>query len=156
MTKSEIFTQYNKARKAAREGKLDLARVNRALGVAQLKLARPYATTIKSCTCPDYLKTNKPCKHMIAKMIEAKVSKKVAPAPAPVPAPKVAPKVEWSGGIWMRGNDGSYMTCESKMGRYNQHYFTTLEELQEWARGGFHGTLVHPARSGRKGIVIWH
>ncbi len=75
MTKSEIFTQYNKARAAARRGKLDAKRVNRALGVAQSKTPRPYITTARTCNCPDHIKNPAiACKHMIAKMIEVRAS----------------------------------------------------------------------------------
>jgi hypothetical protein len=76
MTKSEIFTQYNKARAAARQGKLDPKRVNRALGIAQTKATeQKYITSIKSCTCEDHKRNSTPCKHMIARMIEVKVER---------------------------------------------------------------------------------
>jgi hypothetical protein len=76
MTKSEIFTQYNKARAAAHQGKLDPKRVNRALGIAQTKATeQKYITSIKSCTCEDHKRNSTPCKHMIAKMIEVKIDR---------------------------------------------------------------------------------
>lgn len=76
ITKSEIFTQYNKARSAARLGKLDPKRVDRALGVAQLKVQPEYLTTTKSCSCEDHSRhPSIACKHMIAKMIEVKVAR---------------------------------------------------------------------------------
>ena len=71
MTKSQLFTQYNRARAAAYAGKLDLARVNRALGLVQAKEARPYHTSIRICDCPDQVRhPDMICKHRIAKMLE--------------------------------------------------------------------------------------
>jgi len=69
MTKSEAFTQYNQARS---DKALDPARVNRALGVAQLHEPRPYVTTATSCTCPDHKYRKVVCKHMIAARMEAR------------------------------------------------------------------------------------
>ena len=73
MTKSQLMSVYNKARTAARQGKLDPARVNRAFGILQAKDAgahlSKYGATVKSCTCIDHARTGKPCKHMIAQMI---------------------------------------------------------------------------------------
>jgi len=66
MTKSQLFTQYNHARAAARAGKLDPARVNRALGLVQAKEARPYNVTLHTCNCMDFQLHGKPCKHLIA------------------------------------------------------------------------------------------
>jgi hypothetical protein len=75
MTKSEIFTQYNKARSAARQGKLDPKRVDRALGVVQRKAQSEYITTTRGCSCEDHSRhPGIACKHMIAKMIEIKVA----------------------------------------------------------------------------------
>jgi hypothetical protein len=75
MNKSQIFSIYNKARKAPREGKLDEGAVNRALGVIQRKGESKYITTIRSCNC-DARKYNssKPCKHMIAKMMQTRIT----------------------------------------------------------------------------------
>jgi len=64
--KSAIFTQYNKARNC---GAFDKARINRAIGIIQHGELRPYTTTTKECTCPDFAKHNKPCKHIIARAI---------------------------------------------------------------------------------------
>lgn len=77
MTKSEIFTQYNKAMAAARQGKLDPKRVNRALGIAQTKAPeQKYITSIKSCNCVDHQQhPSVACKHMIARMIEVKIDR---------------------------------------------------------------------------------
>jgi len=77
MTKSEIFSMYNKARAAAKKGKLDAGRVNRALGVLQSKQSRGYQTTIKSCNCEDHKRHPQvACKHMVAKMIETRIEQK--------------------------------------------------------------------------------
>lgn len=72
MTKSQIFTQYNKARQAARLGKLDAARVNRALGLLQSRTPRPYATTVKGCDCEDSRRGHV-CKHRIAAMMTVRI-----------------------------------------------------------------------------------
>ncbi len=82
-TKSEIFSVYNKARKAARQGKLDEDRLNRALGLIQRKDggARPYMTTAKTCTCPDFTRTGKPCKHIIKNWMQIRIEQ-VAPLAA--------------------------------------------------------------------------
>ena len=78
MTKSQAMTWYNKARQAAKSGKLDPERVNRAFGLLQAKdgniRMQKYETTITSCTCPDHARTHKACKHMIAKMIETRAN----------------------------------------------------------------------------------
>lgn len=64
--KSAIFTQYNKARSC---GAFDKFRINRAIGIIQHGEQCPYATTMTQCTCPDFAKHNKPCKHIIARAI---------------------------------------------------------------------------------------
>jgi hypothetical protein len=72
---SEIFSVYNKARTAARQGLLDEKRVNRALGLLMSKNSnRPYNTTVKGCDCPDHIKTGKACKHMIKMMMQVRIS----------------------------------------------------------------------------------
>lgn len=73
MNKSKLFSVYNKARVAARNGRLDTGRVNRALGVAQSKNARPYNTTITSCDCPDSLYRGATCKHRVALMMQKRM-----------------------------------------------------------------------------------
>ena len=77
MTKSEIFTQYNKARSAGVLNGLDPKRVNRALGLLQRKdggegKLSDYRTTVKSCGCMDSQMGNT-CKHRIVRMIEYKI-----------------------------------------------------------------------------------
>lgn len=78
MTKSQAMTWYNKARQAAKSGKLDPDRVNRAFGILQSNdgnaRMQKYETTVTDCTCPDHARTHKACKHMIAKMIEARAN----------------------------------------------------------------------------------
>lgn len=71
-SKSQLFAIYNKARKAARQGKLDLGRLNRALGILQsyegpARMAR-YQARISACACPD-AKRGQICKHRISAMI---------------------------------------------------------------------------------------
>jgi len=76
MDKHTLFKIYNKARKAAREGKLDIKRLNRALGILQSKnYTKSYVTTIRACSCPDWCNhPGQPCKHMIAEMIKYRAS----------------------------------------------------------------------------------
>lgn len=64
--KSLLFTEYNKARAAARRENSDMGRLNRGLGVAQKNQPRPYVTTAHDCTCPDHFYRGVVCKHMIA------------------------------------------------------------------------------------------
>lgn len=70
-SKSELFTNYNKMRATA----ADRPRLNRALGVAQSKQARPYNTTAQGCDCGDWKfrgsKTGVSCKHMTALVLVA-------------------------------------------------------------------------------------
>lgn len=71
-TKSEIFSIYNKARKAARQGKLNPAHVNKALGLLLSGKERPYVTTLKTCTCPNW-RSGIPCKHQVKRMMEYRI-----------------------------------------------------------------------------------
>ena len=74
-TRSAIFTTYNKARKAAHQGKIDGKRLNRALGILQsAHFPDHYHPTTKDCQCGDHYFTGKPCKHMIAVMIQVRMS----------------------------------------------------------------------------------
>lgn len=80
ITKSQIFGVYNKARAAAKAGKLDEKRVNRALGYllsgqAASKWAE-YNTTVKFCGCPDHRKGHT-CKHQIALMVYKRIEQQV-------------------------------------------------------------------------------
>jgi len=70
---SLAFTVYNKARTAARQGRIDEKRLNRALGLVLSGKQRPYNTTLHSCDCPDYRRTGKPCKHIIRGWIEQRM-----------------------------------------------------------------------------------
>ena len=80
-TKSAIFTTYNKARKAAHQGKIDGKRLNRALGILLSKsYPHQYNTTIRTCDCPDFHRTGKPCKHLIAHWMEYRISQAAAKA----------------------------------------------------------------------------
>lgn len=68
--KSRLFVNYNAARRLAREGKLDMERVNKALGIAQSKTSRPYNTSWYQCDCPDAMVREITCKHQIAAAIK--------------------------------------------------------------------------------------
>lgn len=75
ITKSEIFSVYNRARTFARRNPsiLDPGRVNRALGIVQRVMAGSYrweyATTHDHCTCADSTYRRVTCKHSIALML---------------------------------------------------------------------------------------
>lgn len=75
LTRSQLFSTYNRARAAARQGKLDLKRANKALSILQSKNGaarlQKYHTTTRSCGCPDraYRHGLVACGHMIAVMI---------------------------------------------------------------------------------------
>ena len=73
LNRSKLFKFFNLARQAARAGKLEAGRVNRALGIlqsraGQLRLER-YAATVGGCVCEDKRRGHT-CKHQIARMIE--------------------------------------------------------------------------------------
>lgn len=87
VSKSQLFTHYNKAR--ARATGYDRCRVNRALGLVQAGKVHmasdgtitagangeQYAVTPYTCTCPDFAYRNSrasritACKHMIARSL---------------------------------------------------------------------------------------
>jgi hypothetical protein len=154
LTRSQIFSQYNKARAAARKGKLDEARTNRALGIL---LSKPenvhqYVTTCGSCNCPDRINHPKvACKHMISKMISVRASQN---RPTPQPTPKLAP-VETS--PWYETSDGTILVAEQKKGSYDLHEFNDIEQGRRWAATTAHGALVRPSKAtGHRGYNIDH
>ena len=125
MTKNELFTQYNRARAAARKGLLDPKRVNKALGLAQSKTARPYLTTTKSCSCPDASRhPGQPCKHMIAAMIEYRATHASQP-PTP-PEPEQESPLMLSNGDWL--------TAEQRPGSYTLHVFCYPSDFAVYQR----------------------
>ena len=87
ITKSELFTAYNKARNAARRaGDLKLIeRLNKALGILQSKAYYAgdrvlYIPTLTACGCKDWEYRNAakraytgPCKHIIAEILTAEI-----------------------------------------------------------------------------------
>ena len=75
-TKSQLFTVYNHARHAARQGKIDGKRLNRALGILLSKsYPHQYNTTIRTCDCPDSRRHPEiACKHRIALWIKVRIS----------------------------------------------------------------------------------
>ena len=82
MTKNELFSIYNQARVAARNGKISLLRINRALGILQSRDGgkakfTEYHTTTHYCRCMDNSKNPSGiCKHRLAKMMELRVREK--------------------------------------------------------------------------------
>lgn len=73
MNRSDLFKWYNKARAAARQGRLDPDRVNTALGALQSGRAdahwRKYGTTVSECNCPDSFYRGTVCYGRVALMI---------------------------------------------------------------------------------------
>ncbi len=64
MDKRLIFSNYNTLKYQIPD--IYLPRLNRALGIAQLKNPRPYVTSLTNCSCPDHFYRNVVCKHMLA------------------------------------------------------------------------------------------
>lgn len=68
--RSALFTAYNRGRRAAREGRIERRRLDRALGLAQRKAASPnYRTDLRACSCPDFSFRGARihfCKHQLA------------------------------------------------------------------------------------------
>jgi hypothetical protein len=125
MTKSELFTQYNRARAAARKGLLDPKRVNKALGLAQSKTARPYLTTTKSCSCPDrYYHPDKPCYHMIEKMLEYRATHASQPQTPPEPEQESP----------LMNSNGDWLTAEQRPGSYTIHVFCYPSDFAVYQR----------------------
>lgn len=136
MDKSMRMSIYNKAKAAARQGKLDPARTNKAFGMLQSADGgagkfQQYRTTTKTCNCPDHARTGKPCKHMIARMIQVRG------------APQVVKPVST---VYVCTN-GDIMMCEQKVNSYTCHYFRTEQHFQEYAK--YHPTMrfVHPTKA---------
>lgn len=87
ITKSELFTAYNKARTAARrQGDTKLIeRLNKALGILQSKLYYAgdrvlYIPTVTACGCKDWEYRHAAkraytgaCKHMLAEILTAEI-----------------------------------------------------------------------------------
>ena len=77
---SAIFQAYNKARSAAKRGKLEWGRNNRGLGLAQSpvkfhKAIDKYHTTLRDCGCSDkFFNPTLVCKHQNALMIIVRAS----------------------------------------------------------------------------------
>jgi len=138
MTKSELFTQYNKARAAARKGLLDPKRVNKALGLAQLKIPRPYKTTINSCNCKDRI--NRPtvkCSHMIEEMIEYRATHASQPQTPPEPEPESP----------LMNSNGDWLTAEQMTGSYRLHIFCYQSDWLEYKNAHSHISWVRPSHA---------
>jgi hypothetical protein len=125
MTKSELFTQYNRARAAARKGLLDPKRVNKALGLAQSKTVRPYLTTTRSCSCPDAARhLGQPCKHRIAAMIEYRATHATQPQTPPEPEPESP----------LMNSNGDWLTAEQRPGSYTIHVFCYPSDFTDYQK----------------------
>lgn len=68
--RSAVFSRYNRLRHTAEAG-----RANRALGLVQRGEERPYHTTARACTCPDFVYrlagTGQKCKHQLQMELSA-------------------------------------------------------------------------------------
>lgn len=86
LNRSRLFSAYNCAKGMV----ADTGRLNRALGVAMRKEARPYDTTPDGCTCPDWSMrlryTGQPCKHMLSLALKAVASEGLLTGGSPSPA----------------------------------------------------------------------
>jgi hypothetical protein len=129
MTKSELFTQYNRARAAARKGLLDEKAVNKALGICQSKEQehwKKYGTTLQSCRCGyrEYHPTMA-CKGMIAKMVEYRTVH-------PSSQPQTPPEPEQENPL-MQSN-GDWLTAEQRPGSYTIHIFCYPSDFAVYQR----------------------
>jgi hypothetical protein len=144
--KSVRMAVYNKARTAARAGKLDARRVNKAFGILQSKAKRPYRSTIIGCDCPDRkFNSDVPCKHMIACMMERRISQ-AAPVTQPDP---------YERGILLRIDNSDYPLYCSEQVRipygYIVHRFESMAAFDQFLSGNGHGTLIKAVEArGRK------
>lgn len=72
--RSRLFVAYNHARRAAKAGRLEKRRLDRALGLALRKDQRPrYHTTLHGCSCRDAeIHPRAWCKHRLALALRRK------------------------------------------------------------------------------------
>jgi len=78
VNRSALFVAYNKARAAAKAGKLERRRLNRALGLAMRKAYVPtYHTTLRGCSCRDAeIHPGVICKHRLSLMLKKRAEAK--------------------------------------------------------------------------------
>ena len=86
---STIFKNYNQIKATAKRNGGDemlVVRIDRGLGVAQLKEDRPFTTSSDYCACPDFYyrgrKTGYPCKHMRALQLQEGCHRNAVPVAA--------------------------------------------------------------------------
>jgi len=138
MTKSELFTQYNRARAAARKGLLDPKKVNKALGLAQSQTKRPYLTTTKSCSCEDrYYHPDKPCYHMIEKMLEYRATHPAQPQTPPEPETESP----------LMSSNGDWLVAEQLATSYFIHVFYYQSDWLEYKNAHPRITWVRPSHA---------
>ena len=153
MDKKLVMGMYNKARAAAKQGKLDPIRTNKALGILQSKDAgrakfAEYRTTTKACSCPDYHRTGKPCKHMIAKMIEVRATQ-IQPAPVAQPIQRKVDHVLFEGEIHY--SNGGVRMCEQRNTQHIDHLFDSKSDFIDFAKAHLFIKFVNPTLAkGRK------
>jgi hypothetical protein len=72
--RSRLFVAYNAARRAAKAGRLDKRRLDRALGLALRKTyTQTYTTTLRGCSCRDAeIHPGVWCKHRLALALRRK------------------------------------------------------------------------------------
>jgi hypothetical protein len=75
--RSRLFVAYNHARRAAKTGRLERRRLDRALGLALRKDQTPrYHTTLHGCSCRDAeIHPGAICKHRLKLMLVLRASR---------------------------------------------------------------------------------
>jgi hypothetical protein len=156
INKSKLFTTYNKAKKAARDGKLDPKSVNKALGILQQNNPKQYRTTLNSCDCQARVyDPQKPCKHMVSLMIKTRISQNNNPQPVKIMNTQ-APAAQYDNrSPWIETSDGTYIIAELVTGGYFLHQFYSIDDIKEWMRTERHGTMVRPTntRGSKRGNI---
>lgn len=126
---SKLFSVYNKAKAAARKGKLEIGRVNRAFGILQSKaglsgINREYHSSVSWCQCHDALRGNI-CKHRIAHMMAQRIWEKDNPYP------------------FTRGDNGDFMAAVQEHGQYT---VLVVDSLSTWEQVKAHYSGKHLCR----------
>jgi hypothetical protein len=72
VSKSQLFSAYNAARHLAAGGFIDRKRLDRALGVCQMRTEPEYHTTLDGCDCKDsQYRPHLTCKHRLALILKS-------------------------------------------------------------------------------------
>jgi hypothetical protein len=156
MNKSQTFQLYNKAKAAARNGKLDEMRVNRALSVLQSAdgedTMKKYRTTINTCNCQDRKHhPHQACKHMIAAMVIFRANQAEKKAAVSNPAP-----VADNPNVYTASN-GDTIMAEQTTGGYVLHTFESAGQYADWRNKNLMVRMVKPSEvKGKKLYEVTH